>query len=134
MKFSATYKNLKNIVRYIRKEVLIYTTSQEFIFDIELASEEIIINIIKYNHNQIASLEIEVICEKTTDNYFLIKIIDNGQPFNPLKNDPPNISLPLAKKEIGGLGLFLTTKLVDSFNYQYFENYNINILKKLIVK
>jgi len=38
---------------------------------------------------------------------------------------------PVLKREVGGLGIFLTKKIVDDINYRYENNKNIlTILKK----
>ena len=130
MKFTANYKCLKNIINFIKNEVKKISVNQEFIFDIELAAEEIIINIIKHNADLKTALSLEITCEKHPDNYLTLKIIDNGKAFNPFKKENPDINLSVKERKIGGLGLFLTKNLVDNLDYKYESNLNINILQK----
>ena len=56
------------------------------------------------------------------------RMTDKGIPFDPLKKPDPDISLSADEREIGGLGIFITKKTMDSLTYTY-EN-NENILKK----
>ncbi len=54
------------------------------------------------------------------------RMTDKGIPFDPLKKPDPDISLSADEREIGGLGIFITKKTMDSLTYTY--EYNENIL------
>ena len=59
-------------------------------------------------------------------------ITDNGVPFNPLERDEPDISLSAAEREIGGLGIFITKKTMDTVSYAYENGKNILTMTKKI--
>lgn len=61
-----------------------------------------------------------------------IEFCDWGVPFNPLKKEDPDLSLSAEERKIGGLGIFLTKKFMDSLTYKY-ENYQnkLKITKKI---
>jgi len=42
---------------------------------------------------------------------------DRGSPFNPLEHDDPDISLPIDKRESGGLGILIVKKVIDTIQY-----------------
>ena len=60
------------------------------------------------------------------------RMTDKGIPFDPLKKPDPDISLSADKREIGGLGIFITKKTMDSLTYTYENNENIlTMIKKI---
>jgi len=42
---------------------------------------------------------------------------DDGKPFDPLQAPPPDLSLPLERRPIGGLGIHLIRNLMDEVSY-----------------
>ena len=44
---------------------------------------------------------------------------DSGVPFDPLKKPDPDITLSAAERELGGLGIFITRKTMDTVTYAY---------------
>ena len=60
------------------------------------------------------------------------RMTDKGIPFDPLKKPDPDISLSADEREIGGLGIFITKKTMDSLTYTYENNENIlTMIKKI---
>ena len=76
------------------------------LFQINLALEEVLTNVIKYAYDDPASqtLTVKVAMD---ENEFQAEIIDRGRPFNPLEATPPDLDLPIEKRPIGGLGIHL---------------------------
>ena len=61
-----------------------------------------------------------------------LTFIDQGVPYDPLKREEPDVTLPAEKRGIGGLGIFLTKKTMDDVSYEYRDGQNILTLKKKI--
>jgi len=61
-----------------------------------------------------------------------LTFVDSGTPFNPCDVPEPDTTSPLAERPIGGLGLFMVRKMVDSMEYQRQEPFNILTLRKRI--
>ena len=59
-----------------------------------------------------------------------ITVSDSGRPYNPLARQDPDITLPIEQREIGGLGVLMTKKLMDEVAYEYRDSQNILTLKK----
>ncbi len=60
-----------------------------------------------------------------------ITFTDNGRPYNPLEEAPPDVTLPAAKRKVGGLGVFMVRNTVDDIRYRYRDGQNIlTIIKK----
>ncbi|MDD3571524.1 MAG: ATP-binding protein [Eubacteriales bacterium] len=54
---------------------------------------------------------------------------DRGEAFDPLSQPLPDISLPSAEREAGGLGLMIIRKLCDHAAYSYEEGENRLIIR-----
>lgn len=98
---------------------------------IELAAEEAIVNIVHYAYVG-KSGDITVTCRSEHNDKFFIEIIDSGLPFNPLDAKKPDLDADMDDRRIGGLGIYLTEKLVD--NIQYKREGDKNILTLAVFK
>ena len=61
-----------------------------------------------------------------------LEIQDGGLPFNPLERDEPDITLSASEREIGGLGIFITKKTMDTIAYRFENGKNILTMTKKI--
>jgi anti-sigma regulatory factor (Ser/Thr protein kinase) len=57
---------------------------------------------------------------------------DRGVPFDPLKKPDPDITLSAEEREIGGLGIFIARKTMDSITYAHENGRNILTMTKTI--
>jgi len=72
------------------------------------------------------------VSEKTAANAVEIGFEDSGAEYNPLERPDPSIDQSAKDREIGGLGIFLTKKIMDEVRYKYTDGRNIlNIRKNL---
>ena len=60
------------------------------------------------------------------------RMADKGIPFDPLKKPDPDVTATADDREIGGLGIFITKKTMDTVTYAYENGENILIMKKKI--
>ena len=97
-----------------------------------LTSDEIFSNIVRsaFKDSPAADCHLIVFSIEVGDGEAVLEFRDNGVPFDPLSKDPPDVSLPLEKREPGGLGIFLATSLVDESYYKRAHGLNILTLKK----
>ncbi len=61
-----------------------------------------------------------------------IVFTDSGLPFNPLEQQEPDVSLPADERQIGGLGIFLVRKTMNSIEYRRENGRNILTIRKKI--
>ena len=54
---------------------------------------------------------------QTQPNAAVVEISDKGVPFNPLDREDPERPESIDEAKIGGLGLFMTKKLMDKVEY-----------------
>ena len=67
------------------------------------------------------------------DDVVTIIFKDNGQPYNPLAKEDPDVTLSAEERAIGGLGIFMAKKSLDSMEYEYVNNQNVLTIKKKFV-
>lgn len=82
---------------------------------INIAIDEIYSNIVKFSGATEVTLIVEI--RKATLSARLT-FIDNGKPYDPIKQADPDITLPAEEREIGGLGIFIVKKTMDSVCYR----------------
>jgi serine/threonine-protein kinase RsbW len=100
-------------------------------FAVNLALEEIVTNIITHGYRGRAdqSISVEVI---VGPDEVRARIEDSAQAFDPLQLPPPDISAPLAQRQVGGLGVHLSKKLLDGLEYSRMDGKNrLDFHKKL---
>jgi len=85
-------------------------------FSLQLVAEEIVTNIIKYAFKDKAAhiIKFEVAIEGKTVH---LRFSDDGAEFNPFNAPAPDISLPIEKRPVGGLGLHLVRSLCETVRY-----------------
>ena len=100
---------------------------------IDLAVEEIFVNIAHYS----GSAEAEVSCgyHIAGDGKGTLTMIfkDGGKPFNPLAKPDPDLTLSAEERSIGGLGIFLTKKFMDSVEYEFKDGMNCLTITKTLL-
>ncbi len=99
-------------------------------FQLNLVAEEIFINVANYAYvPDEGDIEVSAVYN---DNVIKLTFTDSGKQYDPLKKPDPDITLSAEERGIGGLGIFLTKKLVDDVKYEYVDGKNILILEKRI--
>lgn len=126
--FKANLNELPNVQELVNSQLKKYCTDANTINQINLAVEEIFVNIVSYAYkDKEGSCFITV---KHTGKSIEFTFEDDGIPFNPLEKDPPDITLPTSKRKIGGLGIYLVKQIMDKVEYRYENNRNILKIKK----
>lgn len=101
------------------------------LFDMHLALEEIVTNVISHGFEDSKEHHIKV-------SLFLeqgelrAEVEDDGTPFNPLEAPSPDTEGPLAERPVGGLGIHLVRNLMDEMVYQRQEGRNVLVMKKKV--
>ena len=103
----------------------------EEVFQIRLAMEEAVANVILYAYPKGESNIVEL--EAQSDGEMLsIQIIDYGMEFDPTKAEEADTSLSSEDRPIGGLGIFLIRQVMDSVEYQRVDGRNVLLITKKI--
>ena len=97
--------------------------------DINICLDELFTNIVSYgfadDQEHIIRFTINL-----DNNVLIIKIEDDGVPFNPLKKKDPEFPDDLMDARIGGLGIHIVRKLMDEIHYKRKRGWNSLTMKK----
>ena len=93
-----------------------------------LALEEVFANVAHYAYPPNGGTV--KITERINDGMLTLIFADYGVPYNPLEKEDPDFSLSLEERKEGGLGIYMTKKLVDNITYNHVDNQNILTLEK----
>jgi len=127
IKLQAKIENLSRVIDFVNKELVKSDCSYDMLDRINVAVEEIFVNIANYAYMpDIGDVTLSVSAEDKA----VIKFEDGGKPYNPLECADPNLETDLSNREIGGLGIYLVKKLVDSIEYSRVDDKNVLIITK----
>ena len=128
----ATVDNLEVVQDFVREELEKQDCSMKIMMQIEIAVEEIYVNIVHYAYNpQVGKATVR--CEVTENPMqVMIQFLDSGIPFDPLAKEDADITLSADERDIGGLGIFMVKQSMDEVNYEYKDGKNVLTIKKVL--
>ena len=132
LEIEASRDNLPEVQEFINEHIEGADCPPKTQMQLELAVEEIFVNIANYAYapgNGSATVRVEVSDEPLTVS---ITFVDRGVPYDPLAKDDPDVTLSAEERQIGGLGIFMTKKVMDDVVYDYKDGQNILTIKKKI--
>jgi sigma-B regulation protein RsbU (phosphoserine phosphatase) len=105
--------------------------SVEDTFNIHLAIEEAVTNVIMYAYPQGEEHEF-MLTAHMLENRLIFKLIDSGKEFDPTLQPEADVTLSLEDRPIGGLGIFLIRKIMQAVDYRRVDGKNILTMVKMI--
>ncbi len=126
----AKLDKLPELMSYVKNICLINHANAEQLMAIELAVEEIVVNIMNYAYPENCPGNIELSWKYRKQKTLVITISDNGRAYNPLTKSDPDTNASIKQRPIGGLGIFLFKEMVDNFYYENKHGKNILTLEK----
>ena len=126
LRVKATDESIETVNDFIHS-ILPSACDEMILNQIDLAVEEIFVNIAHYS----GAAEAIINCSFENDK-LEITFSDSGVPFNPLAKPDPDLTLNAEEREIGGLGIYLTKKFMDTVSYEYKDGMNcLRIIKSV---
>ena len=99
-------------------------------FQIDLAVEEIFVNIASYAYRPDVG-EAEIRVEVNEDPLrVVVQFLDHGKPFDPLAKEDADTSPEAIERRLGGLGILLVKRSMDAVTYAYENGRNILTIEK----
>lgn len=135
LRIAAADENLEKINQFIHSQLEGIDYPPTLDFQLDLAVEEIFVNIAHYAYAP-GKGDAEITCtvEKNDKNQSVLTIIfrDGGVPFDPLARPDPDPAAALEDRGIGGWGIYLTKKYMDTVSYAHVDGKNTLTLTKVI--
>jgi serine/threonine-protein kinase RsbW len=116
-KWPATFESFYESMDFVVSCAKAQGFSEERVGEIELALEEILVNIIKYAYQGKDEGDMEISCSED-EGKLVVEIADAGVPFNILEAADPDITAEVEVRSVGGLGIYFVKQLMDDIRYR----------------
>jgi anti-sigma regulatory factor (Ser/Thr protein kinase) len=126
----ADMDHLEALMNFIGGHAQASGLDPQSLYRVDLAAEEVLTNIIKYAYPEGQGL-VEVACG-VEDQSFVMEFRDQGQPFDPLAAEEPELSEDLHLRAVGGLGIHLVRQVMDQVSYHRQDQTNLLRIAKII--
>ena len=97
---------------------------------IDVAVEEIFVNIAHYAYAPDTGDAAVRVRTDETSKTIEIEFRDSGVPFDPLAKEDPDVTLSAEERDVGGLGIYLVKKNMDSVTYDRIDGQNVLTIQK----
>lgn len=130
----ASMDNWDKFIDFTREIIGLNIKKKGLAYNLRLASEELMSNIIKAANDAPETKDHEVVLEisakkhkESIRSWLIIRTKDNGSHFDPQFEQrlPIDTEQPVSERKIGGLGLFLIQQSVEKVTYEWKEGFNI---------
>jgi len=128
----AAIENLDTVTTFVNEQLEQLGCPVRAQRQVDVAIDELFGNIAQYAYNPEvgpATVRVETLEDPLA---VIITFIDNGAPFDPLAKADPDTSLSMEERGIGGLGIYMVKKTMDSVSYEYRDGQNILRIQKNI--
>lgn len=116
LNIAADLNNLAMIRDFVQETATALGADPAAIPDVLLAVDEAATNIIVYGYQgQSGTIEIEM--NRMRDS-LVVCLRDQAIPFDPTVIPPPDLTLPLEERPVGGLGIYLIRQLMDEVTHR----------------
>ena len=121
--FPATDAALQDVNLFVEEQLEAAGCTPRNMMKIMVALEELFINVAHYAYED-GNGEVSV-CLTIADDTMTLRLKDKGIPFDPLAKEDPDVTLDAGERRIGGLGIYMVKKTMDSMTYAYEDGQNI---------
>ena len=123
---------LGEISEFIRGVAQVFGMNDEQTYNVQMAVDEACTNVIEHAYHSRPDGTIDITCEKR-GNQCVVVIRDFGERFDPNQVARPRTHDPLARRNIGGLGLFFMQKMMDKVEFKFSpsDGNRLTMIKKI---
>lgn len=114
--YPAKIESLAAITGQVVQQAKIAGLSEKAIYDVEVALDEAVVNIIEHSYGGEGTGEVDCTCQVLPDGLQIV-LHDSGCFFDPDEVPEPDLKSPLEERKTGGLGLFFMRKLMDEVSF-----------------
>ena len=130
--FPAKTEALSAVLDYVEQTLQGYDCPLKVQTAVCVAIEEVFVNVAHYAYpDGEGDMTLAIGFDEPT-RAITFRMTDGGVPFDPLQKPDPDITLSAESREIGGLGIFIAKKTMDSLAYAYENGENVlTMIKKI---
>lgn len=125
LKLTPTLEAIDEVTSFVEQELEAADISMKVIAQLNIAVDEIFSNIARYSGANDATVGVTV-----DEGLVTLRFADNGRPYDPTEKPDPDTTLSVEERDIGGLGIFMVKKSMDTVDYEYNDGLNILTLTK----
>ena len=114
---AANTASLHAAQEFVRTGALEASLPETRIGELDLVIEEILMNLCLHAYPEGKQGDVILSYSIPAPGKLSVEVADQGVAFNPLTAPPPDITLNLESRPIGGLGIYLVKQLASSINY-----------------
>jgi len=129
LKISNELSELERVSRELERLGRERGVSTSDVSAVGLAVDEILTNVVSYAYPFGESNEVEIRA-RVDDDSFTVEVEDGGSPFDPTQAPEPKLHGRLEDRPVGGLGIHIVRRLVDSMSYRRRDGRNVLTLTK----
>ena len=130
--FPAKIESLSEVLGFVEETLEGFACPMKIQTAICVAMEEVFVNVAHYAYTDCVGDMTLLIGFDEDSRTVTFRMTDKGIPFDPLKKPDPDITLSAEERDIGGLGIFIAKKTMDSLTYAYENGENIlTMIKKI---
>ena len=124
-----TIEEITRLHTFVEEVGEAYALPMKVVVNLNLALEEAVTNIIMYAYPPEQTAQI-YLTAKEQEGRLVFILTDSGQPFDPTQVPDADISQAADARKIGGLGIFLTRKIMNEVKYERIDEKNVLTLEK----
>jgi serine/threonine-protein kinase RsbW len=116
--------SLHAVMEFVRKGAQEANLPEERMGELDLLVDELIMNVCTHAYPDDRPGEVIITYAVPAPGELRVEVADQGVAFNPLTAEPPNLTLSLEARRIGGLGIHLVKTLAKSLTYRREQGWN----------
>ena len=124
LRLAANAACLHDALEFVRTGALEANLPAARIGELDLIIEEIFMNVCWHGYPEGSQGFVDLAYSVPAPGELSVEVADQGVEFNPLAAAPPDVTLNLENRPIGGLGIFLVKKLAPRIAYRRDRDWN----------
>jgi serine/threonine-protein kinase RsbW len=126
-------RNLAEISAFVAARAEAAGLTEEQAFAVQMAVDEACTNAMEHGYEGHEDGEVRLCCYLEGVD-FVVEVADRGKRFDPAEVPVPHLDAPLEERAVGGLGLYLMRRLMDSVEFSFDEQSGNQLVMRKHVK
>jgi serine/threonine-protein kinase RsbW len=114
----ARREHLAEVLAFVDRACMRAGVGQEVLFDVRLAVEEVVTNVIEHGYRGAAAGPVTVRFRRDPTEV-VVTVEDLARPFDPTQVKSPDITAPIEERRIGGLGWHFVRQVMDDVRHEH---------------